>query len=149
MDERYEVQRITHLPRQILALEKEAIGEGFRFLTRLINEWHSGANRFDAPGECLMAAYLNQQLIGIGGLSVDPYADNNVARLRRVYIAPSSRGQRVGQMLVKALVERAALRFQVVRLFTDTVEGSAFYERCGFKRTDEAQATHIMRLGGF
>ena len=69
---RYEVQRITHLPRQILALEKEAVGEGFRFLTRLINEWHSGANRFDAPCECLMAVYLNQQLIGIGGLSVDP-----------------------------------------------------------------------------
>ena len=62
---RYEVQRITHLPRQILALEKEAVGEGFRFLTRLINEWQSGANRFDAPGECLMAAYLNQQLIGM------------------------------------------------------------------------------------
>ena len=149
MDERYEVQRITHLPRQILALEKEAIGEGFRFLTRLINEWHSGANRFDAPGECLMAAYLNQQLIGIGGLSVDPYADNNVARLRRVYVAASARGQHVGQALVKALVERAALRFQVVRLFTDTAEGSAFYERCGFTRTDEAQATHIMQLGGF
>ena len=72
MDERYEVQRITHLPRQILTLEKEAIGEGFRFLTRLINEWHSGANRFDAPGECLMAAYLNQQLIGIGGLQLIP-----------------------------------------------------------------------------
>ena len=69
---------------QGVALEKEAVGAGFRFLTRLINEWHSGANRFDAPGECLMAAYLNQQLIGIGGLSVDPYADNNVARLRRV-----------------------------------------------------------------
>ena len=146
---RYEIQPITHLPRQILALEKEAVGEGFRFLTRLINEWHSGANRFDAPGECLMAAYLNQQLIGIGGLSVDPYAENNVARLRRVYVAPPSRGQHVGQALVKALVERAALRFQVVRLFTETAEGSAFYERCGFKRTDEAQATHIMRLGGF
>lgn len=52
-----DIRHITHLPAQILVLEKEAIGEGFRFITRLIDEWHSGANRFDAPGECLIAAY--------------------------------------------------------------------------------------------
>lgn len=93
---RFEIQQIAQLPPQILALEKEAVDEGFRFLTRLVTEWHSGANRFDAPGECLMAAYLNQQLIGIGGLSVDPYAGNNAARLRRVYVAASSRGATCG-----------------------------------------------------
>ncbi|MBP1145760.1 hypothetical protein JOE33_002683 [Pseudomonas sp. PvP027] len=40
-----EIRHITHLPPQILALEKEAIGEGFRFVTRLIAEWHSGATQ--------------------------------------------------------------------------------------------------------
>lgn len=63
----FEIHQITHLPPKILALEKEAIGQGFRFITRLIDEWHSGTNRFDAPGECLMVACLNQQLIGVGG----------------------------------------------------------------------------------
>jgi GNAT superfamily N-acetyltransferase len=142
-----EIHQITHLPPQILALEKEAVGEGFRFLTRLIAEWHSGANRFDAPGECLMAAYFNQQLIGIGGLSVDPYGETNTARLRRVYVAASSRGQHVGQTLVKALVAHATLRFQNVRLSTDTSEGDAFYLHCGFLRTEDVHATHIMLLG--
>jgi len=52
-----EIQKITRLPAEVLALEKEAVAEGFRFLTRLISEWHSGTNRFNAPGECLMAAY--------------------------------------------------------------------------------------------
>jgi hypothetical protein len=33
-----DIQRINHLPLQILALEKEAVGDGFRFLTRLIDE---------------------------------------------------------------------------------------------------------------
>lgn len=33
------------------------------------------ANRFDVSRECLISAYLNQQLIGIGGLSVDPCAE--------------------------------------------------------------------------
>ena len=142
-----EIHHITHLPPQILAMEKEAGKEGFRFLTRLISEWHSGANHFDAPGECLIAAYFNQQLIGIGGLSVDPYVETNTARLRRVYVAASSRGQHVGQTLVKVLVAHATLRFQSVRLSTDTPEGDAFYLHCGFMRTEDAHATHIMLLG--
>ncbi|RZI59951.1 MAG: GNAT family N-acetyltransferase, partial [Pseudomonas sp.] len=122
------------------------VREGFRFLTRLIDEWNSGANRFDAPGECLMAAYRNQQLIGIGGLSVDPYTRENIARLRRVYVNASSRGHHVGRTLVKALVAHAALRFQNVCLFTDTAEGDAFYLRCGFMRIDDDHATHVMCL---
>lgn len=141
-----DIQLVTHLPTQIRALEKEAVREGFRFLTRLIDEWNSGANRFDAPGECLMAAYRNQQLIGIGGLSVDPYTRENIARLRRVYVNASSRGHHVGRTLVKALVAHAALRFQNVCLFTDTAEGDAFYLRCGFMRIDDDHATHVMCL---
>ena len=142
-----DIHHITHLPPQILTLEKEAVGEGFRFLTRLIAEWHSGANRFDAPGECLIAAYFNQQLIGIGGLSVDPFGANNTARLRRVYVAGSSRGQQVGQSIVKALLAHATLRFQSVRLYTDTPEGDAFYLHCGFMRTEDDHASHIKLLG--
>lgn len=141
-----EIQHITHLPAEVLTLEKEAIAEGFRFLTRLISEWHSGKNRFNAPGECLMAAYWNQQVIGIGGLSVEPYNQLNTARLRRVYVAPVARNQHVGHALVKALVAHAALHFQKVRLSTDTSGGDAFYLRCGFMRTENVHATHIMEL---
>ncbi|RMR27819.1 hypothetical protein ALP36_05734 [Pseudomonas syringae pv. coriandricola] len=38
------VQIITELPCQVLILEQEAVAEGFRFLTRLIEEWKSGKN---------------------------------------------------------------------------------------------------------
>ena len=141
-----DIQLTTHLPPQIPVLEKEAVEEGFRFLTRLITEWNSGINRFNARGECLMAAYRNQQLIGIGGLSVDPYAEKNMARLRRVYVSASSRRHHVGQTLVKALVAHAAQRFQSVCLFTDTAVGDAFYLKCGFMRTDHEHATHVMCL---
>ena len=141
-----EIQQITHLPAEVLTLEKVAVAEGFRFLTRLISQWHSGTNRFNAPGECLMAAYSNQQVIGIGGLSVDPYNNPNTARLRRVYVAPAARNQHVGQALVNALVAQAALHFQKVRLSTDTSGGDAFYLRCGFMRIEDVHATHIMEL---
>lgn len=143
---RIEIQQITHLPADVFTLEKEAVAEGFRFLTRLISEWQSGTNRFNAPGECLMAAYSNQQVIGIGGLSVDPYTQPDTARLRRVYVAPAARNQHVGQALVKALVAQATLHFQTVRLSTDTSGGDAFYLRCGFTRTEDVHATHIIEL---
>lgn len=140
------IQRITHLPPQILDLEKAAVAEGFRFLTRLTSEWQSGSQRFDAPGECLMAAYLDRKLVGIGGLSVDPFTHDHTGRLRRVYVAPASRGQQVGRRLVNALLAHAALHFERVRLYTDTLEGSAFYLRCGFSRIEDAHASHVVRI---
>ncbi|WP_448651477.1 GNAT family N-acetyltransferase [Pseudomonas fluorescens] len=141
-----EIHQVTHLPSQISALEKEAVAEGFRFITRLTSEWHSGTNRFDAPGECLMAVYLDRQLVGIGGLSIDPFTHARTGRLRRVYVVPTSRGQQIGRQLVSALLAHAALYFERVRLYTDTSEGSTFYLRCGFTRTEDAQATHIVQL---
>ncbi|WP_415765035.1 GNAT family N-acetyltransferase [Pseudomonas sp. ZB1P45] len=140
-------QQIMDLPPQLLTLEKAAAAEGFRFLTRLIADWNTGANRFDAPGELLIAAYLDDCLIGIGGLSVDPYAQNGTGRLRRVYVAASLRGRNIGRALVETLLEHAAKHFRVVRLCTDTSEGDSFYLRCGFQRTDHAHATHTMLLG--
>jgi GNAT superfamily N-acetyltransferase len=140
------LQQLTHLPPKMATLEEEAVAEGFRFLTRLISEWNSGTNRFDAPGESVMAAYLNQRLVGIAGLSVDPFTHDRTGRLRRVYVAPASRGQQVGRRLVSALLAHAALHFESVRLYTDTLEGSAFYLRCGFTRTDDAHATHIVQI---
>nr|WP_124363054.1 GNAT family N-acetyltransferase [Pseudomonas sp. R3-52-08] len=141
-----QIQRITHLPPQILDLEKAAVAEGFRFLTRLTTDWESGTNRFDAPGECLMAAYLKQQLVGIGGLSVDPFTHDRTGRLRRMYVAPASRGQQVGRRLVSALLAHAALHFERVRLYTDTIEGDIFYLSCGFIRTEDTHASHFVQI---
>lgn len=140
------LQQVTRLPPQISNLEKEAVAEGFKFLTRLTSEWHSGSNRFDAPGECLISAYQGQQLVGIGGLSVDPFTPAQTGRLRRIYVSPASRGQQVGKRLVSALLAHAALHFESVRLYTDTAEGSTFYLRCGFTLTEDAHATHIVQL---
>ncbi len=121
-----EIQQITQLPSQIHMLEMQAAEEGFRFLTRLIVEWGSGANRSDAPGECLMAASLDGCLIGIGGVSVDPYMQNGSGRLRRLYVSPVARRQNVGRVLVERLVEHAAGYFRIVRLSTDTTDGMPF-----------------------
>jgi len=140
------IRAISALPEELLALEAEALAEGFRFLTRLIAQWQSGANRFDRAGECLLGVFSNGQLIAVGGLSYDPYAGPDVGRLRRVYVARASRARDVGKALVSQLLEHAAQQFRVVRLSTDTREGAAFYLRCGFEPVQDEHATHAKSL---
>ena len=141
------IRQLSALPSDILILEAEAMAGGFRFLTRLVADWENGSNRFDRPGECLLGAFCNGQLIAIGGLSYDPYAGPDIGRLRRVYVARASRGKSVGRVLVHQLLQYAAQRFRVVRLSTDTPEGAAFYLRCGFLPVQDDFATHEKALG--
>ncbi|AIE86562.1 hypothetical protein [Fimbriimonas ginsengisoli] len=62
--------------RPIWSLDSEAIqplveaslSEGYRFVQRLVDEWQTGINRFDKPGEALFGAYRNNRLVGVGGL---------------------------------------------------------------------------------
>ncbi|WP_150759353.1 GNAT family N-acetyltransferase [Pseudomonas fluorescens] len=135
--------KISGITPQIRELEVEAVAEGFRFLTRLIAEWESGANRFDQQGECFLGVFRNGRLIAVGGLSFDPFSEAGVGRLRRVYVARASRGQNVGKALVQQLLDLASGHFRVVRLSTDTPEGAAFYLRCGFQSIQDDFATHV------
>lgn len=112
-------------------------------MTRLLAEWQSGANRFDKPGECLLGAFEHGRMIGIGGLTVDPYPlASDVGRLRRLYVANSARRRGVGAALIDALLRHASGRFRLVRLSTDTQAGADFYLRCGFLQVDDNSATH-------
>src|SRR6266487_3820772 len=50
-------------------LRAESSREGFRFVERLCDEWVSGANRFNAPGEALFVAVADGQVVGVCGLN--------------------------------------------------------------------------------
>lgn len=143
-----ELRQIELLDDTITPLVIEAESEGHRFMRRLQDEWHSGGNRFQGQGELLLGAYVNEQLMAIGGLNKDPYAfAENVGRLRHVYVARAVRGSGIGAILVRRIMDDAARSFSVLRLRTTTAEAATFYERLGFERTSEAAATHIIRLG--
>ena len=59
------------------SLVKEAKDEGRQFVQRTIDDWHSGANRFDMAGEQLWGLASGATLIGIGGLNSDPYTEKS------------------------------------------------------------------------
>jgi GNAT superfamily N-acetyltransferase len=137
------ITRIAALPPEVETLEASAASEGFNFMTRLLAEWRSGTNRFDQPGECLLGAFEGGRMVGMGGLTIDPYLPaGDVGRLRRLYVAPSMRRRGIGAALVDALLQHASGRFLLVRLTTDTEAGADFYLRCGFSQVDDNSATH-------
>ena len=142
------VRSVESLPAGIDALVAESEAEGFAFLTRLVREWQSGANRFDAPGEVLLVASVEGQLAGVCGLNVDPFAGQpHVGRIRHLYVRPPLRRHGVGEALLRAAVEHAAGHgFREIRLRTSTSDAARFYERRGFVSSELPSATHVLHL---
>jgi hypothetical protein len=60
------IERLRGLPVDALgALIAESEQAGLRFVRRLVEEWGTGANRFDRSGEALFAAWVDGQLVGV------------------------------------------------------------------------------------
>ena len=128
-------------------LLEDAEAEGAVFLLRLRDEWHSGANRFTAGGECLLGVYRLGELVAVGGISRDPYAPApSLARVRHVYVLRAHRRQGIGRALVAVLIERARLAFTTLRLRTRNPEAARVYESLGFLRSDLPDETHRLAL---
>jgi GNAT superfamily N-acetyltransferase len=123
------------------AIMAEARAEGFLFLDRLSQQ------AFSSEGEVFLAASRAEHLLGVGGLSRDPYAsDPNTGRVRHLYVRANWRRQGVGRLIVEHLLERARPHFNLVRLRTGTPRGAAFYEAIGFRPRGENDCTHCLVL---
>ncbi|SCM95272.1 Uncharacterized protein BWINRASL_02678 [Bacillus mycoides] len=122
--------------------------EGFNLLIKLINEYESKRNTFSKRGECLYGIFLEDKIIGIGGLNQDPNTkDIKIGRLRRFYISKDYRRIRLGKLLLKQLLRHAEEYFHVVVLHTDTKQGDEFYCANGFvKGEDYKGSSHFIRL---
>lgn len=134
---------------EILPLIEESRAEGFDFLQRLKDEYASGANRFDKPGEAIFGVRDAQgRLVAVGGLNRDPFQDDpNVGRLRRVYVRPSWRRRGLAARLVATVLEAARAHFNRVQL-RSTEEAMEFYRVMGFGRVQHLpQVTHVYPFG--
>lgn len=128
-------------------LLEEAEAEGAVFLLRLRDEWHSGANRFAGSGECLLGVSRRGELVGVGGISHDPYGPApGLGRVRHIYVLKAHRRQGIGRALVAALVERARGDFTSLRLRTRNAAAARMYEGLGFARSELPDETHRLAL---
>ncbi|WP_077596132.1 GNAT family N-acetyltransferase [Oceanobacillus kimchii] len=68
------IERVTSLEQYKLdLLIEDSLSEDYKFIKRLVDEYTLGINKFDNNGEALYVAKINDEVIGIGGLNIDPY----------------------------------------------------------------------------
>jgi GNAT superfamily N-acetyltransferase len=146
---RVQIERLTEVPPGLFdPLVTESESAGYRLVRRLADEWASGENRFDRPGEVLFAAWMDGRLIGACGLNVDPYTKAaGVGRVRHLYVLSAYRRLGVGGQLVGRVVDAARGRFGRLRLSTRNPEAARLYEQMGFARSAGAlDHTHVLEL---
>jgi GNAT superfamily N-acetyltransferase len=139
------VGRLTRLPDDLPRLAAAARAEGFGMLDALAADWASGTQRFHAPGEALFAARDGAgRLVGIGGLTRDPWAA--ALRMRRFYVHPEARLLGVGRALALAALAEAERNGAGLLRLRAPREAWRFWESLGFRPTPGAeQATHEKR----
>jgi GNAT superfamily N-acetyltransferase len=142
------IERVSELAAGCLdALLAESEQAGSPIVRRLVDEWASGANRFDRSGEALFAARIDGRLVGVCGLNVDPYsAEPRLGRVRHLYVLSAYRRHGIGRQLVARVVATAQGRFDRLRLSTGNPVAARFYERTGFRSDEAAHCTHVMSV---
>ena len=122
---------------------------GLSFVRRLAEEWASGRNRFDGPGEALFAALTRGRLIGVCGLNVDPYTTApRVGRVRHLYVRAAHRRLGTGRAArPNGDRGRREIRFDTLRLSTQNPAAARLYESLGFEpSTGAVDCTHVLAL---
>jgi GNAT superfamily N-acetyltransferase len=133
---------IDTLPAGFDTLRAEALADGHGFVERLVADWISGENRFDRDGEALLAAFVKEELAGIGGLTLDPVVAGAL-RMRRFYVRPAFRRGGIGRGLASELPGRTLRRGGAITV--NAAPGSVpFWESPGFRPDARDGHTHIL-----
>lgn len=113
-------------------LRTQSMTEGLNMLRRLEENWLSGYNRFDRPGEKLIGAYVDRLIIGVCGLNVDPFTqETGVGRLRHLCVDTEWRKNRIGSALLNEILKDAGRWFDFINTNAPS-SAFTFYERAGF-----------------
>lgn len=136
---------VGELPFGLERLKREAAHEGYRFLERLATEWRSKNSRFERDGEALYGVYEGDDLVAIGGMTVDPVL-SGAWRMRHFYVHPDCRGCGIGRRLATVLLDKLSAGKQVVAVNAGTAEASRFWEALGFVPDKRDEHTHVLKM---
>lgn len=129
-----------------------ARAEGFNFVRRTIDEWQNGVNKFSKSGEILWGVFNNEICVAIGGVNIDPYAnDPSIGRVRHLYVSQRLRRAGIAKILLKKIINRSRKYFNVLRLSAyrpgaENIPASRLYESIGFIKSEKNNQTHILNL---
>ena len=133
---------------QLVELEADARSDGRAMVSRFIEEWRDGRNRFNRPGERAYVAQWSERTSGVCGLNVDPFAgSNSIGRVRRLYVAAQHRRNGIGSAIISRLMADACGAFEWIHLRTHDPVAAAFYEAIGFAPVSgDDKCTHRRRV---
>ncbi|CAM3162203.1 GNAT family N-acetyltransferase [Filibacter tadaridae] len=147
---KFTVDRVDDLQKlDITKLVEESETEGYRFLSRLVDDYKDGTNTFNQPGEALFCIRdKGENIVAIGGVNQSPFSeDNKVARLQRFYVEADARRQGAGSALLKEITDHSRDYFNEITVRTESSKADAFYRVNGFDFDDSAsETTHVMNL---
>ncbi len=141
-----QIECLKDLPFDFEELVAESQLHGHDFLMKMKAEWEADKNRFQQRNEILFGLReSNGALVGVGGVNVDPYAnDPSVGRVRHVYIREAYRRQGLARLLMGKIMDHSKRSFRLLRLRTHNPEAGYLYESIGFSRIANADdSTHL------
>ena len=128
---------------EIRHLATLASAEGFMFLDRFVSELQTGTITLDSPREFFLGFVAHGEIVGMGGVTPDPYVqDRQTGRVRHLYVRSDHRRESVGRKLIRELESRAFMTYSTLRLRTDTIPAARFYEAIGYHPVDDDTAAH-------
>ena len=126
------IKRAETLPQDMIQLATLAEKDGYPHIHRLIEEYQSGKNTYQAAGECLLLAYDHDQLIACGCLNQQwnvNEVETRIGRVRRFFVHPKYRQHGVGKLLLAELEQCARPHYSALCLFTTTKGAVSFYQK--------------------
>lgn len=99
--------------------------------------------RFTPPGGLFLIARSAQTIAGCVGLLRHT---DHIAEVKRLYVRPAFRGQRLGERLIIALLERArelGVQHLILDAVPQTTVAQQLYERLGFQETPPYYANPV------
>lgn len=137
---------VERLPARFDLLRQSARAEGHRNMDRLAQDWASGAQRFDAAGEGLLAALVVGELACVGGITIDPMFPGELC-MRRFYVRAVFRRQGVGRQLAETLIAGVRPGVHLV-VNAGTQQAARFWEALGFMPEQRDGHTHTLPWRG-
>ena len=143
----YEIREVGYADLLFANLLAEAGDGDGRFMARLREHWRDGSERFDRHGEILLGAFADDELVGLAGISLDPYEpEDGMARVRHVYVLRKHRGHGIAKSLMERIISHACAHFTVLRLHTTNPAAAQLYESLGFAGSTKGRETHRLWL---
>jgi len=89
----------------------------------------------------LLAALEDGELLGIGGMTVEP-TEPTAIRMRRLYVARARRGQGVARTIANALLNEALGQTRLVTVHAGNRGAELFWEALGFVSVTDRPWSH-------